>query len=205
MPHPGAPAGGRDAGAVCRLKGAVALNAAATLGLELVVRDPPPGGAERGLMATGERRLQAQANTRNAPGRARAAPESGPSPAGAPGCVRIFSMAEATLFEKIIRREIPADIVHEDELCVAFRDVNPQAPVHVLVVPRKPLDRAANAVAEDGPMLGHLLLTAGKIAAELGCAEAYRLVVNNGAGAGQSVFHLHVHLLGGRPFGWPPG
>ena len=114
-------------------------------------------------------------------------------------------MAEATLFEKIIRREIPADIVHEDELCVAFRDVNPQAPVHVLVVPRKPLDRAANAVAEDGPMLGHLLLTAGKLAAELGCAEAYRLVVNNGAGAGQSVFHLHVHLLGGRPFGWPPG
>lgn len=114
-------------------------------------------------------------------------------------------MTEPTLFEKIIRREIPADLVHEDELCVAFRDVNPQAPVHVLIVPRKPLDRVASAVAEDGPMLGHLLLVAGKLAEQLGCGEAFRLVVNNGAGAGQSVFHLHVHLLAGRAFGWPPG
>ena len=114
-------------------------------------------------------------------------------------------MTAPTLFEKIIRREIPADFVHEDELCVAFRDVNPQAPVHVLIVPRKPLDRMANAVAEDGPMLGHLLLVAGRLAAQLDCREAFRLVVNNGADAGQSVFHLHVHLLAGRPFGWPPG
>ena len=93
----------------------------------------------------------------------------------------------------------------EDELCVAFRDVNPQAPVHVLIVPRKPLDRVANAVAEDGPMPGHLLLVAGRLAAQLDCRGAFRLVVNNGADAGQSVLRLHVHLLAGRPCGWPPG
>ena len=110
-----------------------------------------------------------------------------------------------TLFEKIINREIPADFVHEDELCVAFRDVHPQAPTHVLIVPRKPLDRVANAEEADRPMLGHLLLVAGKVARELGCQGDFRLVINNGAEAGQSVFHLHVHLLAGRPFGWPPG
>ena len=114
-------------------------------------------------------------------------------------------MAEPTLFEKIMAREIPADIVHEDDLCVAFRDVNPQAPVHVLIVPRKPIDRVANAEAEDIPALGHLLQVSGKIAEQLGCQDAYRLVVNNGADAGQSVFHLHVHLLAGRPLAWPPG
>ena len=114
-------------------------------------------------------------------------------------------MTEPTLFEKIIHREIPADFVYEDEVCVAFRDVNPQAPTHVLIVPRKPLDRVANAEEGDQAMLGHLLLAAGKIAEQLGCREAFRLVINNGAEVGQSVFHLHVHLLAGRPFGWPPG
>lgn len=114
-------------------------------------------------------------------------------------------MPEPTLFEKIIQRDIPADIVYEDEVCVAFRDVNPQAPTHVLIVPRRPLDRVAHATEEDQAMLGHLLLAAGKIAEQLDCRDAFRLVVNNGADAGQSVFHLHVHLLAGRAFGWPPG
>jgi len=114
-------------------------------------------------------------------------------------------VTESTLFEKIINREIPADLLYEDEVCVAFRDVNPQAPTHVLIVPRKPLDRVANAEEGDQAMLGHLLLVARKVAEQLDCREAFRLVINNGAEVGQSVFHLHVHLLAGRPFGWPPG
>jgi histidine triad (HIT) family protein len=111
----------------------------------------------------------------------------------------------ATLFEKIIAREIPADIVHEDELCIAFRDIHPQAPVHVLLVPKKPVVNLADAGASDQALLGHLMLTAAKIARDLGIGDAFRLNVNNGAAAGQSVFHLHLHILGGRPFSWPPG
>jgi histidine triad (HIT) family protein len=110
-----------------------------------------------------------------------------------------------TLFEKIIDREIPATIVYEDAQCVAFKDINPGAPAHVLLVPRKPIARLADAGADDQALLGHLLLAAGKVAAQLGVGDAFRLVVNNGAGAGQSVFHLHFHILGGRPLKWPPG
>ena len=110
-----------------------------------------------------------------------------------------------TLFSKIIQREIPATIVHEDDLCLAFRDVNPQAPVHILVIPKKPLPRLSDATTADRDLLGHLLLTANRIATDEGIDDAYRLIVNNGAGAGQSVFHLHVHILGGRSFMWPPG
>jgi histidine triad (HIT) family protein len=110
-----------------------------------------------------------------------------------------------TLFEKIIDRDIPAQIVHEDAHCVALRDINPGAPVHLLLVPRKPLPRLCDATAEDQALLGHLMLTASKIAAAEGYGEAYRLVVNNGAEAGQSVFHLHLHVLAGRPLHWPPG
>ena len=110
-----------------------------------------------------------------------------------------------TIFGKVIRREIPADIVYEDELCLAFRDINPQAPTHVLVVPRKEIDQLANAGPEDQALLGHMMLVAGKIARELGVGDAFRLVVNNGAEAGQSVFHLHLHILGGRKLRWPPG
>ncbi|MBF8270880.1 MAG: hypothetical protein HW386_2589 [Gammaproteobacteria bacterium] len=110
-----------------------------------------------------------------------------------------------TLFSKIINREIPANIVHEDDLCLAFRDINPQAPVHILVIPRKPLPRLADATSADRDLLGHLLLTANRIAVAEGIGDAYRLIVNNGADAGQSVFHLHVHILGGRSFTWPPG
>lgn len=110
-----------------------------------------------------------------------------------------------TLFEKIIDKEIPASIVHEDEWCVAFKDINPGAPVHILLVPRKAMAKLSDATAADQALLGHLLLVAPKLAAAHGCGDAFRLVVNNGANAGQSVFHLHLHILGGRPFKWPPG
>ena len=111
----------------------------------------------------------------------------------------------STIFGKIIRREIPADIVYEDDHCLAFRDVNPQAPTHVLLIPKKEIARLADANAEDQAVLGHLLLVAGRVARELGVGDAFRLVVNNGADAGQSVFHLHLHIIAGRRFSWPPG
>ena len=110
-----------------------------------------------------------------------------------------------TLFAKIIKREIPADIVYEDELCLAFRDINPQAPTHVLLIPKKEIPRLVDAKAEDAALLGHLMLTANQIARQLGVGDAFRLTVNNGADAGQSVFHLHLHILAGRAFKWPPG
>jgi histidine triad (HIT) family protein len=111
-----------------------------------------------------------------------------------------------TIFEKISAREIPADIVYEDELVVAFRDINPKAPTHVLIVPRKPIPRIAEASAEDHRVLGHLLLKAAEIAAKLGLKESgYRLVINSGRDGGESVPHLHCHILGGRPMTWPPG
>ena len=110
-----------------------------------------------------------------------------------------------TLFEKIIDKEIPASLVYEDEHCVAFKDINPGAPTHVLLVPRKAIPKLTDATAADQMLLGHLLLAANKVAAQLGVGEAFRLAINNGAGAGQSVFHLHLHILGGRPMKWPPG
>jgi histidine triad (HIT) family protein len=111
----------------------------------------------------------------------------------------------STIFARIIRREIPADIVYEDELCLAFRDVNPQAPTHILLIPKKEMPRLSDAAPEDAALLGHLLLTANTVARQLGVADAFRVVVNNGAGAGQSVFHLHLHLIAGRALQWPPG
>jgi histidine triad (HIT) family protein len=111
-----------------------------------------------------------------------------------------------TLFEKIISREIPAAIVYEDELVVAFRDIKPQAPTHVLIVPRKPIPRMAEATPEDLQVLGHLLLKAAEVANKLGLAQSgFRLVFNNGPDAGEAVPHLHCHILGGRHLGWPPG
>ena len=110
-----------------------------------------------------------------------------------------------TIFGRIINKEIPADIIHEDELCVAFRDANPQAPVHFLVVPRKPVARLQDLVPEDMPLIGHIHIVIAKLAEQEEIAGAYRVVVNSGAEAGQSVFHLHYHVLGGRPFAWPPG
>lgn len=109
-----------------------------------------------------------------------------------------------TLFSKIIAREIPADIIYEDEQALAFRDINPQAPVHFLVIPKKPLAKLSDAQDQDQALLGHLLLVAKQVAAEQGLAD-FRLNVNNGAGASQTVFHLHIHVLGGRSFSWPPG
>ena len=111
----------------------------------------------------------------------------------------------STLFSRIIRREIPADIVYEDDLCLAFRDINPQAPTHVLLVPKEELAKLSDAEVRDQALLGHLLVTASRVAQQLGIGAAFRLVINNGAEAGQSVFHLHLHILGGRPFRWPPG
>lgn len=110
-----------------------------------------------------------------------------------------------TIFGKIIRRELSADIIYEDEHCLAFRDINPQAPTHVLIIPKKEIARLSDATTGDESLLGHLLLAAGKIARSLGVEEAFRLVVNNGADAGQSVFHLHLHILAGRKLRWPPG
>jgi len=115
------------------------------------------------------------------------------------------SKALDTIFSKIINRQIAADIVYEDELCLAFRDVNPQAPVHILLIPKKPVDMLSNAAAEDQALLGHMLLAAGKITRDLKIDGAFRLVINNGKEGGQAVFHLHMHILAGRKFRWPPG
>lgn len=111
----------------------------------------------------------------------------------------------STLFEKIINREIPADIVYEDELSLAFKDINPQAPIHILIIPKKPIEKLSDANFEDQALLGHLMLVAGKIAEQLNLDNTFRIIINNGAGAGQSVFHLHLHLMSGRPLSWPPG
>ena len=115
-------------------------------------------------------------------------------------------MAGKTLFQKICDKEIPATIVFEDDRCVAFRDISPQAPLHILIIPRKAVPRVGLAADEDEALLGHLLLTAAKVAIAEGVAESgYRLVINNGPDGGEAVPHLHVHLLGGRQMKWPPG
>lgn len=114
-------------------------------------------------------------------------------------------MAEKSIFKKIIDREIPADIVYEDNLCLAFRDINPQAPTHVLVIPKKEIPMLDEMTEEDAATVGHLLLVVKQTAAQLGLSGGYRVVVNNGPDAGQDVMHLHLHLLGGRRLAWPPG
>ena len=113
-------------------------------------------------------------------------------------------MPEETIFSKIIRKEIPADIVYQDDTVTAFRDIRPLAPTHILIVPLKHIEKLADMTAADKELVGHLHWVAREIAAKEGLKD-FRLVINNGAGAGQSVWHLHLHLLGGRPFGWPPG
>jgi histidine triad (HIT) family protein len=110
-----------------------------------------------------------------------------------------------TIFGKIIRREIPADIVYEDDLCLAFKDINPQAPTHILLIPKKPIPKLELASAEDQALLGHLLLIVKQIAASAGLVNGFRVVINNGNDAGQVVDHLHLHILGHRPLKWPPG
>jgi histidine triad (HIT) family protein len=117
-------------------------------------------------------------------------------------------MGERTLFEKIIAREIPAEIVYEDDLCIAFNDISPQAPCHILIIPKKPIPRLAESTDSDKELLGHLLLKAKEIAGNQGFSDegqGYRIVINNGKNGGETVPHLHVHLLAGRPLLWPPG
>lgn len=113
-----------------------------------------------------------------------------------------------TLFERLISREIPADIVHEDEQTFAFRDIHPQAPIHVLIVPKRVIPRVGEAELDDQVLLGSLLLAAGEVARKLGVCSTdtgFRLVMNHGRDAGETVPHLHIHLLAGRPLSWPPG
>ncbi len=105
-----------------------------------------------------------------------------------------------TLFTKIISRQIPSDILYEDEHCIVIKDIAPQAPTHLLVIPKKPIPRLVDASGEDKAMLGHLMLVAGDMARQQGVDEAFRVIVNNGAGAGQTVFHLHLHILAGKQF-----
>ena len=105
---------------------------------------------------------------------------------------------EDTIFGKITRGEIPTEFLYEDDHCVAISDINPQAPTHVLIIPRKPIPRLVDSEAEDQALLGHLLLVVGRVADKLGVGEAFRLVINNGEGGGQTVFHLHLHILAGR-------
>ena len=112
---------------------------------------------------------------------------------------------QETLFSKIIRKEIPADIVYEDDLALAFRDINPQAPVHILVIPKQPIAKLADAESKDHALMGHLLLTVKRVADQLGLSNGYRVVINSGSDGGQTVDHLHLHILGGRPMMWPPG
>jgi histidine triad (HIT) family protein len=110
-----------------------------------------------------------------------------------------------TIFSKIIDRSIPADILYEDDLCLAFRDIAPQAPIHVLVIPKKPIAKLADTTSQDHALLGHLLLTVKRVADQLGLDNGYRVVINSGEDGGQAVYHLHLHLLGGRAMQWPPG
>jgi histidine triad (HIT) family protein len=115
-----------------------------------------------------------------------------------------LSYDSSNVFARILRRELPAQLLHEDEQCIAFRDAAPQAPLHLLVIPKRPIRTLGDAREADEPLLGHLLRTGVALARQLGHDDA-RFVLNNGAGAGQSVFHVHVHILAGRPFSWPPG
>lgn len=110
-----------------------------------------------------------------------------------------------TIFTQIINREIPADIVFEDDQCLAFRDVNPQAPTHVLLIPKRPVASLDNLSESDAALAGHLMMQVPKIADQLGLSGGYRTVINTGADGGQTVFHLHIHILGGRQLRWPPG
>lgn len=114
-------------------------------------------------------------------------------------------MAEPTIFKRIIDKQIPAEIVYEDDLCLSFRDINPQAPVHLLVIPKKEILSLATASAEDQALLGHLLLVVRQLAEREGLTNGYRVIANTGPDGGQSVDHLHFHLLGRRSLGWPPG
>ena len=144
-----------------------------------------------------------EADSSASPSFSSASPSSpgGASSTSAPGAT---PAANDTIFGRILRGEIPCDAVYADDHCLAFRDLNPQAPVHVLVIPRQPIAQLAAAAPEDAQLLGHLLLVAAQVAQQQGLAS-WRTVINTGAEAGQTVFHLHLHVIGGRALGWPPG
>ena len=110
-----------------------------------------------------------------------------------------------SIFTKIKNKEIPGNVIYEDDKCFALEDINPQAPVHVLIIPHKEIAKISDSTPEDKELLGHLLLVSKTIAQKYELENNYRLIINNGAGAGQSVFHIHVHLMGGRSLDWPPG
>ena len=129
---------------------------------------------------------------------------SSPGGASSTSAAAADPAANDTIFGRILRGEIPCDAVYADDHCLAFRDLNPQAPVHVLVIPRQPIAQLAAAAPEDAQLLGHLLLVAAQVAQQQGLAS-WRTVINTGAEAGQTVFHLHLHVIGGRALGWPPG
>jgi histidine triad (HIT) family protein len=116
-----------------------------------------------------------------------------------------MSAAAETIFSKIIRKEIPAEIVYEDNLAIAFKDINPQAPVHILVIPKQPIAKLSDAESTDHALMGHLLLTVKRVAEQVGLTQGYRVVINTGEDGGQTVDHLHLHILGGRQMAWPPG
>jgi len=116
-----------------------------------------------------------------------------------------MSETNDTIFGKIIRKEIPADIVYEDDLALAFKDMNPQAPVHILVIPKEPIPKLAEADDQHQALMGHLLLTVKRVAEQVGLTNGYRVAINNGPDGGQTVYHLHLHILGGRQMKWPPG
>jgi histidine triad (HIT) family protein len=118
---------------------------------------------------------------------------------------KLLTVAEKTLFQKIMDREEPGEIFYEDDLCVALRDINPQAPTHVLIVPRKPIPNPEALPEEDNTLMGHLFLVTQKVAAEEGLTSGYRTVFNNGSEAQQTVEHIYLHLIGGRRMSWPPG
>ena len=110
-----------------------------------------------------------------------------------------------SIFTKIKNKEIPGNVIYEDDKCFALEDINPQAPVHILIIPHKEIAKISDSTSEDIELLGHLLLVSKTIAQKYELENNYRLIINNGAGAGQSVFHIHVHLMGGRSLDWPPG
>ncbi|XP_030604077.1 adenosine 5'-monophosphoramidase HINT1 [Archocentrus centrarchus] len=110
-----------------------------------------------------------------------------------------------TIFGKIIRKEIPTTLIFEDDQCVAFNDISPQAPTHILVVPKKPIVQLSQAEDADAALLGHMLIVARKCAKDAGLSKGYRIVINDGPDGGQSVYHVHIHILGGRSMAWPPG
>ena len=116
-----------------------------------------------------------------------------------------MSETTETIFSKIIRREIPAEIVYEDDLAIAFKDIHPQAPIHILVIPKQAIAQLADAESQDHALMGHLLLTVKRVAQQAGLDNGYRVVINTGLDGGQTVNHLHLHILGGRQMAWPPG